>query len=319
MHIAVAILLSLTLIASPARADAQPAARAHVGILANVHSPSTEAFRQGLRDLGYVEGQNVVLEWRLAEGKLERLPELAADLVRLNVDVILAPAPPYVSAAKKSTSTIPIVFALVPDPVEMGFVQSLGRPGGNATGLANNAFELGAKRLQLLKEAIPGVAGIGVLTNARTEVGLRDVERAADSLGIARVALRIARPEDIDQAFAQMKGMPRSAIVEVGNSPIAYAHRQRISDLALQNGIPTMCSAPEFVDAGCLFYYGASLPDLMRRSAQYVHKILMGAKPADLPVEQPTKYEFFVNLKTAKALGLTIPSALLLRADHVVQ
>lgn len=319
MHITAAILLSLPLIAGPARADAQPAAKARVGILANVHSPSTEAFRQGLRDLGYVEGQNVVLEWRLAEGKLERLPELAADLVRLNVDVILAPAPPYVSAAKKATSTIPIVFALVPDPIEMGFVQSLGRPGGNVTGLANNAFELGAKRLQLLKEAIPGVAGIGVLTNARTEVGLRDVERAADSLGIARVALRIARLEDIDQAFVQMKSMPRSAIVEVGNSPIAYAHRQRIADLALQSGIPTMCSAPEFVDAGCLFYYGASLPDLMRHSAQYVHKILMGAKPADLPVEQPTKYEFFVNLKTAKALGLTIPSALLLRADHVVQ
>jgi putative ABC transport system substrate-binding protein len=221
MHFAT-VALVLVLLAGPFIAEAQPPGTVpRVGVLANVRSPATEAFQKGLRELGYIEGQNIIVEWRLAEGRFERLPELAAELVRLNVDVIVAPAPPYVYPARKATTTIPIIFALVPDPVESGFVKSLARPGGNITGLASNAFELHGKRLELLKEAVPGIGHIGILTNPRTDEGLRDVERAAASLGIQRHVAPVAQPEDIDQAFSLMKAKRVGAVVEVGNSPIA--------------------------------------------------------------------------------------------------
>lgn len=312
--------LVLVLLAAPFPAEAQPAGKVpRIGFLANVRSPATEAFQKGLQDLGYVEGQNILVEWRLAEGRFERLPELAAELVRLNVDVIVAPGSPYVNPAKNVTTTIPIVFALVPDPVASGFVQSLARPGGNITGLATNEVDLHGKRVELLREAVPSLVRVAVLTNAGTDDRHRAVERAAASLGIQRELVTVGRPEEIDDAFRLMKAKRVGAVVEVPRSPLFYAHRQRIADLALQTGLPMMCSAKEFVEVGCLLYYGASFPDLLRRSAQYVHRILKGAKPGDLPVEQPTKFEFLVNLRTATALGLTIPPSLLLRADHVIE
>jgi len=276
--------------------------------------------RGGLRGLGYVEGKNTVIEWRLAEGRLERLPALAAELVRLKVDVIVAPSAPYVEAARDATATIPIVFVLVPDPVALGFVKSLARPGGNMTGLASLAIELHGKRLELLKEAVPGIARIAVLTSY-TGGGraLWEVTRAAASLGLQHEVVTVARPEQMDQAFVLIKERRADAILELPSGPMFYAHRQRIADLALRSRLPIMCSAKEFVQAGCLLYYGASFSDLMRRAATYVDKILKGSKPADLPVEQPTKFELVINLKTAKALGLTVPPSLLLRADQVIE
>lgn len=313
--------LGLLLLAAPFVAEAQPTGKVpRIGFLANVRSPATEAFQKGLRELGYVEGQNIIVEWRLAEGRFERLPELAAELVRLSVDVIIAPAPPYVQAARQATTRIPIIFALVPDPVGQGFVESLAKPGGNITGLASRALELHGKRLQLLKEAVPGLAHVGILTNPTgADEGLREVERAAALLGIQRDVVTVARPDEMHRAFALIKAKSVGAVLEVPGGTTFYAHRQRIADLALQTGLPMMCSAKEFVEAGCLLYYGPSFPDLMRRSARYVHRILNGAQPADLPVEQPTTFELSINLKTAKALGLTIPPAVLARADRIIE
>jgi ABC-type uncharacterized transport system substrate-binding protein len=306
------------LLAAPLGAEAQQAGNVpRVGFLANTRSPGTEAFQKGLRELGYVEGQNIIVEWRLAEGRLERLPELAAELVRLKVEVIVAPAPPYVQAARQATTTIPIIFALVPDPVKTGFVASLARPGGNITGLANNPIEVQGKRVELLKDAIPGLVRVAVLTTGADEE-VREVERAAASLGIQREVVTVVRPEDIDQAFTLMKAKRVGAVVEMSR-PIIYAHRQRTADLAVQTGLPMICAAKENVEAGCLFYYGASFTDNLRRSALYVDKILKGAKPAGLPVEQPTKFDLVINLRTAKALGLTIPPSVLARADQVIE
>jgi putative ABC transport system substrate-binding protein len=273
--------------------------------------------------LGYVEGQNIIVEWRLAEGRFQRLPEFAAELVRLKVDVIVAPAPPYVQAVQKATTTIPIVFALVPDPVKTGLVASLARPGGNMTGLANNPVELQGKRVELLKEAVPGLARVAILTaTPAIQTGgddeVPEVERAAAALGIQPDVVTVARPEELDQAFTLMRAKRIGAVVEMSR-PMIYAHRQRIADLAVQTRLPMMCSAREYAEAGCLLYYGASFTDILRRSAHYVDKILKGAKPADLPVEQPAKFEFVINLKTAKALGLTIPPAVLARADELIR
>jgi putative tryptophan/tyrosine transport system substrate-binding protein len=288
--------LGLGLLAAPLTAEGQqPGKVPRIGFLANTRSPGTEAFQKGL-ELGYVEGQNIIVEWRLAEGRLQRLPELAAELVRLKVDVL---------------------FALVPDPVKTGLVASLARPGGNITGLTNNLIEVQGKRVQLLKEAIPGLVRVAVLTTG-AEDEVREVERAAASLGIQRDVVTVARPEELDQAFMLMKAKRVGAVLEMSR-PIIYAHRQRIADLAIQTGLPMMCAAKEYVEAGCFFYYGASSTDNLRRSARYVDKIFKGAKPADLPVEQPTKFELVINLKTAKALGLTIPPPLLGRADEVIQ
>jgi putative ABC transport system substrate-binding protein len=284
-----------------------------------IPNPVIEAFLAGLRQLGYAEGQNIAIEWRLAEGRFDRLPELATELVRLKVDVILAPGPPYVSAAKNATTTIPIVFALVPDPVATGLVASMARPGGNMTGLATNEVEMQGKRLELLKEIVPGLGRVAVLTNPGSDDRHRAVEHAAALLGIQREVVTVARAEEIGEAFTLMKAKRVGAVMELPRSPLFFAHRQRIADLAVQNRLPAACYSKEYVEAGCLLYYGASLQDVLRRSAQYVDKILKGAKPGELPVEQPTKFELVINVKTAKALGLTVPQSVLLRADEVIQ
>jgi putative ABC transport system substrate-binding protein len=287
--------------------------------LANIRSPGTEAFQKGLRELGYVEGQNIIVEWRLAEGRLERLPELAAELVRLKVDVIYAPADPYVIAARKATTTIPIVFSVVADPVGRGFVQSLARPGGNITGLSNISRELSAKRLELLKETVAGVSRIEVLTHpAPIELFWPETEAAGRALGV-QLSLQEAREvSDLDGAFAAMRRGGVGAVIEFPH-PMFYAQRRRIADLALKHQLPVMSMFRDGVEAGVLMAYGADMGDLNRRAAIYVDKILKGAKPADLPVEQPTRFELVVNLKTAKALGLTIPPSILIRADQVIQ
>ena len=291
-----------------------------VGVLANVRSPALEAFMGGLRDLGYVEGENIIVEWRLADGRFDRLAELATELVRLNVDVILTPGPPYVSAARQATQHIPIVFALVPDPVSMGLATSLARPGGNFTGLTNTEIEMQGKRLELLKELLPSLVRVAILTNpGSTDDRQVALEHAVASLGMQREVVTVTRAEELDDAFATMKAKRVGAVVEVPRSPLFFAHRQRIADLALQSHLPAACYSKEYVEAGCLLYYGPSVTDILRRAAQYVDKILKGMKPANLPIEQPTKFDFVINLKTAKALGLTIPPALLLRTDQVIE
>jgi len=320
-----ALAIALAILVTPIAADAQqPGKIPRIGVLASIRSPATEGFERGLRELGYVEGKNILIEWRLVQGKFERLPEFAADLVRLKVDVIVAPATPYVLAARNATATIPIVFALVADPVAAGFVASLARPGGNITGLSNIGGELNAKRLELLKEAVPKVRQVGVLTNPAgagfplAEV-LKELEVAARLLGV-QLQVQYARARsEIDGAFAAMSREGARAVIVVSGSPMFYAERERIAALALKARLPTMSEFPESVEAGGLMSYAANTPDLMRRSAHYVDKILKGAKPADLPVEQPTKFELVINLKTAKAIGLTIPQSVLLRADELIQ
>jgi putative ABC transport system substrate-binding protein len=310
----------LGLLAAPLAAEAQPAGQVpRVGFLANVRSPGTEAFQKGLRELGYVEGQNVIVDWRLAAGRFERLPEFAAELVRLNVDVIVAPADPYVEVARKATTIIPIVFALVTDPVGRGFVKSLARPGGNITGLSNVSRALAGKRLELLKEAIGGASRIGVLGNPATSALTGpDTAAAARSLGVHLSLQEAHEVSDLEGAFASMAMDGVAAIIELPDAML-YAQRHRIVDLALQHRLPMMSAFRDFVEAGGLMAYGADIADLLRRSATYVAKILRGAKPADLPIEQPTKFELVINLKTAKTLGLTIPPSLLQRADQVIE
>ncbi len=317
---ALGVALAVGILAAPPPAGAQqPKKMPVVGFLANIRSPATEGFQQGLRELGYVEGQTIMVEWRLAQGRFDRLPELAVELIALNADVIVAPASPYVRAAMQATKTIPIVFALVPDPVAAGFVASLARPGANITGLSSVAWDLAAKRLQILKETIPGARRIGVFTDVGAEPAVSEIERAAKALGIHLDVVTIREPKDLEAGFLAVSRAGAAAVIEVPGSPIFYAQRGKIADLALKKRLPILSDARESVEAGALMTYTASYPDLMRRSASYVHRILKGAKPADLPVEQPTKFELVINLKTAKALGLTIPQSVLLRADHVIQ
>jgi putative ABC transport system substrate-binding protein len=259
------------------------------------------------------------VDWRLAAGRFERLPEFAAELVRLNVDVIVAPADPYVEVARKATTIIPIVFALVTDPVGRGFVKSLARPGGNITGLSNVSRALAGKRLELLKEAIGGASRIGVLGNPATSALTGpDTAAAARSLGVHLSLQEAHEVSDLEGAFASMAMDGVAAIIELPDAML-YAQRHRIVDLALQHRLPMMSAFRDFVEAGGLMAYGADIADLLRRSATYVAKILRGAKPADLPIEQPTKFELVINLKTAKTLGLTIPPSLLQRADQVIE
>jgi putative ABC transport system substrate-binding protein len=303
--IGLAVVLAVSLLLAPSTAEAQETGKVpRVGFLANARSPGTLAFQKGLQELGYVEGQNIIVEWRLAEGRLDRLPELAADLVRLKVDVILAAIPDYVRTARAATSTIPIVFAIVGDPVREGFVESLARPGGSITGLASRPTQaVDGKRLELLKEAVPRLTRVGLLTpSTGFDAILFEFERAATSLGIQREVVPVDRPEELDHAFALMKAKRVNAVAELGG-PVFYAHRKRVADLAVQSGLPMGCASEQAVEAGCLLFYGASLADLMRRSAQYVDKILKGAKPADLPVQQPTKFDLVINLKTAKTFS----------------
>ncbi len=282
----------------------------------------TEAFRQGLRELGYVEGKNIVIELRSAEGKLDRLPALAAELVRLKVDVIVTGGPTATRAAKEATSTIPIVMAQDTDPVGNGFVASLARPGGNITGLSTFAPELSGKRLELLKETIPKlsrVAVFGTSTYPGNAQSLKEVELAAKAFGVKLQYLDVLSPKDIETAF-QAAGKGRAdAVLMMVSGAIARDHRTEIIELAVKNRLPVIYEGGHYVEAGGLMTYGVNFNDLDRRAATYVDKILKGAKPADLPVEQPIKFEFIVNLKAAKQIGVTIPPNVLVRADRVIK
>jgi putative ABC transport system substrate-binding protein len=316
------------LLATPLAAEAQqPAKIARIGFLAldlapNPHLP--EAFRQGLRDLGYVEGRTVVIEYRDAKGKSERLPALAAELVALKVDVIVAPSTPAALAAKQATRTLPIVFATAGDPVTDGLVTSLARPGGNVTGLSILAPELVGKRLELLTQVVPGVSRVAVLWQPgafgeRTEKDmLKGAEVAARALGVRLQVVEVRGPADVDRALSDMTRARAGALTVLGGT-MFFNERRRLVALAAKNRLPAVYIAREFVDAGGLMSYGPNVADLFRRAATYVDKILKGAKPADLPVEQPTKFELVINLKTARALGLTIPQPILGRADEVIQ
>jgi putative ABC transport system substrate-binding protein len=317
------------LLAAPLAAEAQQAAKvARIGYLAPnlADSPRLrEAFLQGLRDLDYVEGRNVVIEIRDAEGKLERLPALAAELVALKVDVIFAGGGTrFALAAKQATRTLPIVFAAVGDPVTSGLVTSIARPGGNVTGLSTLSPELTSKWLELLKQAVPGVSRVAFLwqpgaLGERTEQDiLTRADAAARALGVRLQVVEARGPADVDRAFSDMIRARADALTVFG-SAIFFNQRRRLVDLAAKNRLPAVYQWREFVDAGDLMSYGPDLADMWRRAATYVDKILKGAKPADLPVEQPTKFELVINLKTAKALGLTIPQSLLGRADGVIQ
>jgi len=310
-------------------AEAQQAAKvARIGYLSlnragNPHLH--EAFRQGLRDLGYVEGRNVVIEYRDAEGKPERLPALAAELVALKVDVIVAAeGTPPALAATQATRTLPIVFTTVGDPVTSGLVTSLARPGGNVTGLSLLFPELVGKGLEHLKQAVPGVSRVAVLLQpgAVPERTYKDILKEADvaarALGVRLQVVEARGPADIDRAFSDMT-RGRAGALTVLSTPMFASERRRLVDLAAKNRLPTVFSFRVYVDAGGLMSYGPNTVDLFRRAATYVDKILKGAKPADLPVEQPTKFELVINMKTAKALGLTIPQSLLGRADQVIQ
>jgi ABC-type uncharacterized transport system substrate-binding protein len=283
-----------------------------------------EAFRQGLRDLGYVEGRNVVIEYRDAEGKPERFPAHAAELLALKVDVIVAPGTPAALAAKQATQTLPIVFAAVADAVTSGLDSSRARPGGNLSGLSFLGPELIGKRLEQLKQAIPGVSRVAVFwqpgaVGERTDKEmLKEAEVAARALGVRPQFVEARGPADFDRAFSDMT-KARAGALTVWSTPMFFNERRRLVDLAAKNRLPAVYQWREIVDAGGLMSYGPDLADLFRRAATYVDRILKGAKSGDLPVEQPTKYELVINLKTAKALGLTIPPSLLQRADQVIE
>ena len=314
------------LLTAPLAAGAQQAAKIfRIGYLATNPTPHfQEAFRQGLRDLGYVEGRNLVIEDRDAERKFERLPALAAELVALKVDVIVASGTPAALAAKQATRTLPIVFTSIADPVTSRLVTSLARPGGNLTGFSVLAPELVGKCLEQLKQAIPAVSRVAVLWHpgAMTERTDKDMlkraEVAAQALGVRLQVLEARGPADFDTAFTEMT-RARADALAVLTSSMLFGERRRLVGLAAKNRLPAVYPWREGVDAGGLMAYGPDLADLLRHAATYVDKILKGAKPADLPVQQPTKFELVINLKAAKALGLTVPPLLLLRADQVIQ
>jgi ABC-type uncharacterized transport system substrate-binding protein len=279
-----------------------------------------DGFRQGLRDLGYIEGKNIVIEYRYAEGKLDRLPELAAELVSLKVDLIVTSGPAS-RAAKNATKTIPIVFAGVQDPVATGLVDSLAMPGGNVTGLSILAPELGGKRLELLKEVVPKITRVAFFWGGLgpgAPVSVKETRAAAEALGLQFQSLEVRDSKDFDGAFkAITKNRAQALLTNPG--PITNTHQARIVEFAAKNRLPAMYAAPEFVEAGGLMSYASNPTDEFRRAATYVDKILKGAKPAHLPVEQPTKFEFIVSLKTAKHIGLTIPPNVLARVDKVIK
>ncbi len=282
-------------------------------------SPLLDAFKQGLRDLGYVEGQNIVLEHRFGEGKLERLADLAAELVRLKVDVIFTINAPAARAAKNVTKTIPIVFTWVADPLEL--VDSLAHPGGNVTGLTTMATDLSGKRLELLKEALPGISRVGVLWNSANPTAtrvFREMEDASQQLGVRIHPMGVRDPDELQKAF-EVATKARVGGLFVNEDAVMASYRTRVLDLAAKRRLPTGSMYKEFAEAGGLLTYGPDLPDMFRRAATYVDKILKGRKPDDLPVEQPMKFELVINLKTAKQIGRTIPPNLLVRAQKVIR
>ena len=303
----------------------QPKKVPHVGYLTvsplSSNASRNEAFRQGMRELGYVEGKNIVIEWRSGDGKVERKSELVAELVRLRVDVIVTSGPTMTRAAQQATATIPIVMAFDPDPVGNGFIASLARPGRNITGLSSLSPELSGKQLELLKEIVPQLSRVAVLGtsaepgNAQT---LREIELAADAFAVKLRYLEIADSRDIGPAFRAANQEHAGAML-VLQTPFFNPKRKQIAELALQNRLPAIYPQSEWVDDGGLMSYGVSFDALYQRAATYVDKILKGTKPADIPVEQPTKFEFLINLKAAKQIGLTIPPDVLARADKVIR
>jgi putative tryptophan/tyrosine transport system substrate-binding protein len=303
----------------------QPTKVPRIGYLAatslSTRGARLEMFRLGLRELGYVEGKTVIIDCRSAEGNFDRLIALAAELVHLRVDVIVSGGATTTRAAKKVTTTIPIVMAQDPDPIANGFVASLARPGGNITGLSSLTADLSGKRLELLKEILPKLSRVTIITTS-TNTGnaqqLRESELAAGSFGVQLQHLDVLGPKDIENAF-RAANKARAGAVLVLNSPVTTSHQTEIAKLAVKNRLPVIYARAESVDAGGLMSYGTSFSDLDRRAATYVDKILKGAKPADLPVEQPTKFEFIINLKAAKQIGLTIPPNVLARADRVIR
>ena len=313
----------------PLAARAQQKSMPVVGVLGSgppdLNEPNISAFRQGLAGLGYVEGRNILIEYRWAEGKPERFPVLAAELVALKVDVILTAGGTLAAlAAKQATTTLPIVFGVVGDPIAEGLVTSLARPGGNITGLSNVTNDLIGKWLELLKQIVPGVNLVAVLwkpdsmPDRAREVRLKEANVSAQALGVQLQVVEALGPADLDTAFLDISAKGASALV-VLTTPIFGIERQRIADLAAKNRLPTVYASRNYVEVGGLMSYGPNFADLHRRAASYVDKILKGAKPSDLPVEQPTKFELLINLKTAKALGLEIPPVLLARADEVIE
>jgi putative ABC transport system substrate-binding protein len=324
----VAILLDALILAAPVTSfSQQPAKVPRIGYLQpaapqNNSSPFLEDFRQGLRDLGYIEGKNVQLEIRWGEGKLERLPVLAAELVGLKVDVIVAVSSPSVMAAKQATQTIPIVMPLSSDPVADGLVKSLARPGGNITGLSLMTPDVGAKRLQLLKEVFPKPARpVAVLWNP-DYVGMaarfRQAQRAGSTIGMDVRSVEVRDSRELERALEALDRERPDALVLLAD-PLTLSQRLRIVEFAAEERLPAIYEVSQFVEAGGLMSYGPDVDELVRRSATYVDKILKGAKPGDLPIEQPTKFELVINLKTAKALGISIPQSVLLQADRVIQ
>jgi ABC-type uncharacterized transport system substrate-binding protein len=324
------VILILALLGAPCGAGAQPPTVPRIGVL-SLFSPehpegrvSRDQFRQALTVLGYVEGRNIVIEWRWAEGRVERFPALAAELVRLKVDLIVAGATPQARAAKEATTTIPIVAYLMQDPVSDGLVASLARPGGNITGSTFLGPELIPKLLEVLKEAVPRISRVAALWHpaAHSERTMQDMlkeaENAAQAQGVSLQFVSVGAPDELAGAFSAMIRGRADALI-VFPSPMLWGARRRIVELAAKHRLPAAYNTRAYAESGGLVAYGANVPDLVRSGVSYVDKILRGAKPADLPVEQPTRYELVINLKTAKALSLTIPQSMVVRADEIIK
>jgi putative ABC transport system substrate-binding protein len=305
-------------------ANAQSAAKVYrIGFFLGATGESVaslfDALREGLRDLGYVEGRNVIFDRRYADGHMDRLPEIAAELVRLKVDVIVTGSSIHVAAARKATTTIPIVMVFTADPVQAGFITSLARPGGNVTGLSADASgELWSKYLTFLKEIVPRLSRVGVLGQVKSQVEFAELDAASRKLDIALEVADMQSPSDLNIAFSTMIGKRVGALLVIVG-PLTYLLKESIAESAIKCRLPTISNANQYAEAGLLLSYGPKLEDLYRGAASYVDKILRGAKPADLPVEQPSKFELIINLKTAKALGLTMPQSLLVQAEKVIQ
>jgi ABC-type uncharacterized transport system substrate-binding protein len=316
--------VSRSILAAPLTVNAQTIGKqARIGVIVpgSPPLPHFEAFKQGLRDLGYVEGQTIVFETRWDEGRQDRYSSLVGNLIHVKVDIIVAGSSQSAFAAKKATETIPIVMTANADPVGSGLVTSLARPGGNVTGMSLIAAELSAKRIEILRAAVPGLSRVGVIWNPENPISaplLQETQTAARALAVQIQPLEVGKPADLEGAFRAAVRSGAQALLMVQDAMFSL-QRGRIAEQALKNGIPTMSGETGFAAAGGLMNYGPDIVDSWRRSAAYVDKILKGAKPADLPVEQPTKFELVINLKTAKALGLTIPQSLLLRADQVIE
>jgi putative ABC transport system substrate-binding protein len=323
------LVIFVSLVGWARTAEAQQQGKvARIGYLSaqslSVESSRLDGFRQALRDLGLVEGKNIVIEYRFAEGKFDRLPDLAAELVRVKVDVMVTGGSPGTRAAQQATRTIPLVMTAVGDPIEAGFVASLAKPGGNVTGLTQMARQLSGKRLELLKEAFPKISRVAVfvdaaLTAQQISEALQETQVAAEALGIKLQSLEVRGPNpDLDGAFRTAKSERAGALI-ILPGPLLLLHRKRVADLAVKSRLPAIYPHSEFAEDGGLMFYGPDFADLFRRAAIYVDKILKGTKPADLPVEQPTKFELVINLKAAKEIGLTIPPNVLARANRLIK